>query len=113
MNCPKCNNPVSAVLDTRPGKNFIRRRRKCSDPKCSWRWSTYEFNDNEVTPRIIQFIKAHEPVQTYIDNMFNHANELSEAAKTLKYILKGLGKGGHEEQSEESEEPQGIAEAQA
>ncbi len=42
MNCPSCQHPDSAVLDSRVSKDggSIRRRRRCKD--CDFRFTTYE-----------------------------------------------------------------------
>lgn len=40
MNCPKCQSLQVAVVDSRPYKDTIRRRRLCSD--CGFRFSTLE-----------------------------------------------------------------------
>lgn len=40
MLCPKCHKPESKVLDSRPGKSSIRRRRQCEN--CGYRFSTVE-----------------------------------------------------------------------
>lgn len=42
MNCPKCLNPDTKVVDSRPVEELsaIRRRRECE--KCEFRFSTYE-----------------------------------------------------------------------
>ena len=43
MNCPKCHKADSSVLDSRPLKNAVRRRRKCKT--CQHRWTTWETSD--------------------------------------------------------------------
>lgn len=40
--CPRCGGAVSAVVDSRPGDGYIRRRRKCIAPECRERFSTSE-----------------------------------------------------------------------
>ena len=40
MTCPKCDASATWVIDSRPNKTMIRRRRKCGD--CSHRWTTFE-----------------------------------------------------------------------
>jgi transcriptional regulator NrdR family protein len=40
MACPYCGSEASAVIDSRPARAWIRRRRKCL--RCSGRYTTYE-----------------------------------------------------------------------
>lgn len=42
MQCPKCKNPDTRVIDSRPGEDgrAVRRRRECE--KCDTRFTTYE-----------------------------------------------------------------------
>lgn len=42
MNCPKCNDSDTDVIDTRPMPYGVRRRRECL--ACDHRWSTVEIN---------------------------------------------------------------------
>ena len=45
MNKLTCSHPDSAVIDSRPSGNTIRRRRKCLT--CSARWSTIEVSTSQ------------------------------------------------------------------
>lgn len=53
MRCPRCSNPDSKVVDSRPVEenNSIRRRRECES--CHYRFTTYEVVDN-LTPFVIK-----------------------------------------------------------
>ena len=44
MNCPKCQ-AKTAVIDSRPHKGTVRRRRKCK--KCGHRLTTYETTNSK------------------------------------------------------------------
>ena len=54
MKCPKCNNSVLKVIDSRTSKagSSIRRRRECND--CQYRFSTLE----EIVPIDLYVIKS-------------------------------------------------------
>ena len=84
MNCPKCNSPHNSVLDSRSTPTHIRRRRVCSVPLCEWRWTTYEYLETEVSPRVVQFAKEHKIAAGYIETILNCSSELTEASKALK-----------------------------
>jgi hypothetical protein len=57
--CPKCRHP-SLVLDNRPSRYSVRRRRKCAKEKCGHRWTTYEI-DGETGAMFESFEKlAHD-----------------------------------------------------
>lgn len=44
IRCPSCGKTASRVLYKRRGKNYVRRRHECLNPKChKARWTTYEF----------------------------------------------------------------------
>ena len=59
MNCPRCQHPDSAVLDSRMAKdgNAIRRRRRCKD--CDFRFTTYE-RVELVLPAVIKRDESRE-----------------------------------------------------
>lgn len=40
MQCPRCDNPKSGVIETVPVRDRIRRRRRCQ--ACGHRWTTME-----------------------------------------------------------------------
>lgn len=49
MKCPECGlmDEANRVIDSRPFKNTIRRRRECSE--CKHRWNTYEVTEAEFS----------------------------------------------------------------
>lgn len=51
MLCPNCGAPDTRVIDSRPadGGQSIRRRRQCET--CSWRYTTYERPEPQLTVR--------------------------------------------------------------
>lgn len=53
MRCPACKTTLTRVIRTEPGENGTRRRRKCLDPQCGHRWTTFESSvvvDDEEGP---------------------------------------------------------------
>ena len=42
MRCPACKTDLTRVIRTEPGEDGTRRRRKCLDPQCGHRWTTFE-----------------------------------------------------------------------
>lgn len=69
MNCPKCQNEISSVLDTYHTKSAIRRRRKCL--ACEHRFSTYEIQAGEY-----RAFKQHKVQPTIVENLQKLLNEL-------------------------------------
>ena len=45
MDCPKCNNAHTGVVDSRNESNLVNRRRWCAD--CGHRFSTVEISKDE------------------------------------------------------------------
>lgn len=81
MNCPKCNNDVTRVIDSRLSKNnSIHRRRKCS--KCNTRFSSKE--------RIVRgiagdYTNIEQLQENCIEEIIKLCNEtLSKARKILR-----------------------------
>ena len=54
MQCPKCCSDENDVKDSRPYKNYIRRRRLCV---CGHRYTTIEATMNDLTEIGIKYIK--------------------------------------------------------
>lgn len=44
MNCPECKANENRVIDSRPERTEIKRRRACL--KCNHRWNTYERHED-------------------------------------------------------------------
>jgi hypothetical protein len=42
MRCPACKTTLTKVIRTEPGDDGTRRRRRCLDPACGHRWTTFE-----------------------------------------------------------------------
>jgi transcriptional regulator NrdR family protein len=58
MKCPKCNCP-SRVIDSRIQADWIRRRRRCSQKACNFRFTTKEIIDGlKDRPIDMQFGRA-------------------------------------------------------
>ena len=47
MKCPHCQSLQHRVIDSRPRKDHIRRRRECLD--CGHRWTTRELEEEHQT----------------------------------------------------------------
>lgn len=62
--CPECKNSKTEIIDSRPHKDEVRRRRSC--PECKTRFSTYERIIGSARPlRPPKVIHAtHSPVKT-------------------------------------------------
>jgi transcription elongation factor Elf1 len=63
MTCPKCAHAGSSVIDSRPSKWGIRRRRKCD--ACAFRFTTLEVklhqaNDPEFLIHLLRSIKKKQ-----------------------------------------------------
>ena len=53
--CPKCKHPISRVLKTEEDEDgtVLRRRRRCNNRECDYRWSTEE---RETKPTYSQYL---------------------------------------------------------
>ena len=65
MICPKCKSPNLIVIDSRPLKDEVRRRRECAD--CKYRFTTYEITEVKKA--------RYELVQTAYRDMFAEENK--------------------------------------
>ena len=57
MNCPKCGEPITSVVDSRHIGDTIYRRREC--PVCHSRFNTYEVSEEKwsMINNVIEIIK--------------------------------------------------------
>lgn len=88
MNCPKCDSEQTTVIDSREPlkKNFIRRRRKCINEKCGFRFTTHEsfFELKEdiskkVLRDIRKVLKHYEQDRTTVKNPYLFKEQESDS----------------------------------
>ena len=53
--CPQCGFPENRVIDSRPSKDSIRRRRECIE--CGFRWTTWEYSEKKQKTEIVLDVK--------------------------------------------------------
>ena len=77
MECPHCGSGDISVVDSRPSKDAIRRRRECAD--CQHRFTTYE-RVAELEPAVIKRDGRREPFQP---GKIRHGIRLAAAKRPL------------------------------
>lgn len=89
MQCPQCGHTEHRVIDSRPApdewgsedgtRNTIRRRRKCENPECNHRFTTYEIIEDQMSIREIPIAGLWMLVTEYL-------KEIKERTKTIEEI---------------------------
>ncbi len=71
MRCSACGSAVSQVIDSRPLKNAVRRRRKCL--KCEFRFTTYEYVEGDLGSQ--QYSEALRSVVNFARKKYSEAKK--------------------------------------
>lgn len=79
MMCEKCSSWQSKVIDSRPYRQVIRRRRLCLD--CNNRWTTME-----ITTTALNEIPGGIPVETLKQSLWDMLCELEKATLGVKRL---------------------------
>lgn len=66
--CPRCAAKGSLVMDSRPRRGAVRRRRQCH--KCGYRFSTQEAVLGTVPPDFyVRFVELLRELQEFVDEL--------------------------------------------
>ena len=78
MLCPDCSGETS-VENTRPGRTYVHRYRRCKDPGCGTVFSTIEVPNTETRARAVETVR--ERVLQAIDKYMTEVNPEPYRAK--------------------------------